>query len=70
MVARGESPGPALVDAMLNFSGGVLLALPGFITDIIGLLMLLPVTRKLFQPLVFYWMRKKMKKGQFIIVQK
>lgn len=70
MVARGEAPGPALVDGMLNFSGGVLLALPGFITDVIGLLLLLPITRKLFQPLVFYWMRKKMKKGQFIIVQK
>lgn len=69
-LARGEAPGPAVIDTMLNFSGGLLLALPGFLTDILGLLLLLPFTRKMFQPLVFYWMRKKMKNGQFIIVQR
>ena len=69
-LARGEAPGPAVVDTMLNFSGGLLLALPGFISDIVGLLLLMPFTRKMFQPLVFVWMRKKLKKGQFIIVQK
>ncbi|MFJ7736824.1 FxsA family protein [Lysinibacillus sp. NPDC097287] len=69
-LARGEAPGPAVIDAMLNFSGGLLLALPGFLTDTLGLLLLLPITRKMFQPLAFYWMRKKMKNGQFIIVQR
>ena len=69
-LANGEAPGPAVIDAMLNFSGGLLLALPGFLTDILGLLLLLPFTRKMFQPIVFYWMRKKMKNSQFIIVQK
>ncbi len=69
-IARGEAPGPALIDTVLIFSGGVLLALPGFITDLIGFLLLMPFSRKMFQPLFYYWMRKKMKKGQFIIVQK
>lgn len=69
-LARGEAPGPAVIDTMLNFSGGLLLALPGFITDLVGLLLLMPFTRKMVQPLVFVWMRKKLKKGQFIIVQK
>ncbi|MFJ6208068.1 FxsA family protein [Lysinibacillus sp. NPDC092081] len=69
-IARGEAPGPALVDTVLNFSGGVLLALPGFITDLVGLLLLMPFSRKMFQPIFYYWMRKKMKQGQFIIVQK
>ena len=69
-LARGEAPGPAVIDTMLNFTGGLLLALPGFITDLAGLLLLMPFTRKMFQPLVFVWMRKKLKKGQFIIVQK
>ena len=69
-LARGEAPGPAVVDTMLTFSGGLLLALPGFISDVVGLLLLMPFTRKMFQPLVFVWMRKKLKKGQFIIVQK
>lgn len=69
-LARGEAPGPAVIDTMLNFSGGMLLALPGFLTDLFGLLLLMPFTRKMFQPLVFLWMRKKMKNGQFIIVQR
>lgn len=69
-LARGEAPGPAVIDTMLNFSGGLLLALPGFLTDLFGLLLLMPFTRKMVQPLVFLWMRKKMKNGQFIIVQR
>lgn len=69
-LAHGEAPGPAVIDAMLNLSGGLLLALPGFLTDILGLLLLMPFTRKMFQPIVFYWMRKKMKNSQFIIVQR
>ena len=69
-LAHGEAPGPAVIDTMLNFSGGLLLALPGFLTDILGVFLLLPFTRKMFQPIVFYWMRKKMKNGQFIIVQR
>jgi len=69
-LARGEAPGSALVDALLTFSGGSLLALPGFLTDLVGLLLLMPFSRKMFQPVVYYWMRKKMKKGQFIIVQR
>lgn len=69
-LSLGEAPGPAVIDTMLNFSGGLLLALPGFLTDMLGLFLLMPFTRKLFQPLVFYWMRKKMKNGQFIIVQR
>lgn len=69
-LARGEAPGAALVDTFLTFGGGLLLALPGFLTDAIGLLLLMPFSRKMFQPIVYYWMRKKMKNGQFIIVQR
>lgn len=52
-IARGEAPGPALIDTVLTFSGGVLLALPGFLTDLIGLLLLMPFSRKMFQPIFF-----------------
>ncbi|MEA0555520.1 FxsA family protein [Lysinibacillus irui] len=69
-MARGEAPGAALVDTLLTFGGGLFLALPGFLTDLVGLLLLMPFSRKMFQPIVYYWMRKKMKKGQFIIVQR
>jgi UPF0716 protein FxsA len=46
-VARGVVPTDELIDAALVFSGGILLFLPGFITDVFGILLLLPPTRHL-----------------------
>ena len=38
-------PGRAMVDGLLIFSAGVLLVIPGFVTALIGLLLLIPPTR-------------------------
>jgi UPF0716 protein FxsA len=46
-VSAGRSPGREVVDGALVLLGGVLLIVPGFITDAIGILMLLPPTRSL-----------------------
>jgi UPF0716 protein FxsA len=43
----GASPGKALGDAGLIAVGGLLMVLPGFVGDLIGLLCLLPGTRAL-----------------------
>lgn len=67
---EGNAPGPAMIDTMLIFVGGILLIIPGFLSDLIGLLMLFSPTRKLFKPVIFMWMRKKMKNGQMIIIQR
>ncbi|WP_332651104.1 FxsA family protein [Lysinibacillus sp. 54212] len=69
-IAQGQPPGVALIEAFMIFVGAVLLIIPGFLTSIIGLMMLTSFTRNLFKPLIFMWLRKKMKKGQVIIVQK
>lgn len=69
-VAQGQPPGVALIETFMIFIGGILLALPGFLTDIIGLLFVLGITRNLFKPLIFLWLRKKMKRGQVVILQK
>ncbi|QSX36795.1 FxsA family protein [Shewanella sedimentimangrovi] len=45
-LARGEMPGSELVQGMMLAMAGVLLLIPGFITDFIGLLLLTPLTRK------------------------
>ena len=42
-----RAPGSAALDGALGFLGGVLLAIPGFVTDAFGALLLLPPTRKL-----------------------
>lgn len=69
-IAQGQPPGVALIEAFMIFVGAVLLIIPGFLTDIVGLMMFTSFTRNLFKPVIFMWLRKKMKKGQVIIVQK
>ncbi|MFT3860983.1 FxsA family protein [Micropruina sp.] len=44
-VATGKLPGGEVLDAVLVMVGGVLVMLPGFFTDIFGLIFLLPFTR-------------------------
>ncbi|WXL24979.1 FxsA family protein [Ectopseudomonas mendocina] len=45
-LARGEMPEEEMFDGLFMALGGGLLLLPGFISDIIGLLCLLPLTRR------------------------
>ncbi len=47
-VARGEPPEIALAESFLCLVGGLLLIAPGFFTDAVGLLCLLPLTRRFF----------------------
>ncbi|MEV5572168.1 FxsA family protein [Spirillospora sp. NPDC052269] len=44
-LSRGEVPERELGDAALVMAGGVLLMIPGFLTDLLGLLFILPFTR-------------------------
>jgi UPF0716 protein FxsA len=45
--ATGRPPGREVLDAALILVGGSLLMVPGFITDVLGLALLLPPTRAL-----------------------
>ena len=49
---RGEMPARAMGDTMLIGLGGLLLLLPGYFTDLMGLLLLLPWTRELIYRLL------------------
>ncbi|MDQ3964476.1 MAG: FxsA family protein [Actinomycetota bacterium] len=44
-LARGEIPTNEAIDGVLVVIGGALLLTPGFVTDLVGLLFLFPVTR-------------------------
>ncbi len=52
---QGEMPAEELIDAMLIFVAGVLLMTPGFLTDLMGLLLLLPFARVHFKR----WLRRR-----------
>jgi UPF0716 protein FxsA len=45
-VSQHQPPGPATVDAALGLLGGVLLLIPGFVTDVLALPLLLPPARR------------------------
>ncbi|NVZ48870.1 membrane protein FxsA [Pseudomonas sp. B6002] len=44
---RGELPAQTMLEGLMMALAGGLLILPGFISDVVGLVMLLPFTRKL-----------------------
>jgi UPF0716 protein FxsA len=46
-VYERRAPGRAALDGLLGFLGSVLLVIPGFVTDALGVLLLLPITRTL-----------------------
>jgi len=52
---QGFMPAEELLDALLIFLAGMALLTPGFLTDLCGLLILLPATRNVFKR----WLRKK-----------
>ncbi len=51
-LGEGRIPDAEIVDGMLVIFGGAFLIVPGFVTDAIGLFLLLPVTRPLARRLV------------------
>ena len=44
-ISAGRAPGKEVLDGVLVLLGGLLLMIPGFITDAVGLFLLLPLTR-------------------------
>ncbi|MEI6859731.1 MAG: FxsA family protein [Shewanella sp.] len=44
-LSRSEAPGQEIVEGMMLAVAGVLLLIPGFVTDLIGLILLTPFTR-------------------------
>ena len=60
-VARGEIPGRELVDGLLILVGGLLMLTPGFLTDAVGLLLLVPPTRLALRALLIRRYSKRMR---------
>ncbi|WP_438311457.1 FxsA family protein [Sporosarcina sp. FA9] len=63
-----ETPGDALIDGVCIFMGGLFLLMPGFITDIIGFLLLFGGPRNLIRPSIHKWIYKKMKNNQILMM--
>lgn len=60
---RGELPMPYIMDGVMILIGGVLLLTPGFFTDLVGLLFLIPPSRMLIKRWLIDWLRERLAKG-------
>jgi UPF0716 protein FxsA len=58
-IAEGRFPGREVADGVMIAVGGTLLLTPGFITDVFGLLLLIPPTRALFRRGTFRYLRRR-----------
>jgi UPF0716 protein FxsA len=62
-LAQRRFPGKEVVDGLLIVVGGTLLLAPGFLTDIVGLLLLIPPTRAIVRGLL-----RRFTIGRFMVV--
>ncbi|MDC0762935.1 membrane protein FxsA [Brevibacillus sp. HB1.2] len=63
-LARGQMPTDSLIDGVLILIGGILLLLPGFVTDVIGLVFLIPYTRMIIRHLLKRWLWNLISSGR------
>lgn len=64
---RGEMPGDAVLNGIFIFVGGILLVLPGYVTDIIGFIFVVPITRALLKPAVMKWIDWKFRRELLLL---
>ena len=65
----GQIPGEAVLDGICILIGGTLLLTPGFITDIVGFLLLFPPTRVPFKFFMKNSFRKRINRGNIKIIK-
>ena len=59
---KGQVPTGHLADAALILVGGVLLMLPGFVTDVFGFVFLLPLTRPFARKMIAFFVARRISK--------
>ena len=62
---EGIMPGDSLIQGAIILAGGILLLTPGFVTDIIGFIFLIPVSRRVVKKYLLKWLKGKIKEGNF-----
>lgn len=59
MLQYGQTPKKPIIDGLCILIGAILLIMPGFITDLIGILLIIPLTRKPFTHYLKKWLTWK-----------
>jgi UPF0716 protein FxsA len=66
-INQGQVPTQSILDGICILAGGLLLLTPGFITDFIGFLLVIPQTRAIVRIWLAILIQKKLLKGTFRI---
>ena len=61
----GIMPGDSLIQGVIILVGGILLLTPGFFTDILGLIFLIPLSRNVVKKYLLEWLKGKIREGNF-----
>ena len=69
-LAAGRLPAAHFLDGALILTGGILLLVPGFFTDFIGLFFLIPATRTLLKRWLRTWFEQKLLKREVTIIHR
>lgn len=59
-LSEGKMPARELADGVLILAGGLMMMAPGVVSDVIGLLLVLPFTRPVFRPAVMALVGKRL----------
>ncbi|MCB5238142.1 FxsA family protein [Niallia circulans] len=65
---QGIMPGDAILDSFCVLVGGLLLLLPGFLTDIVGVIILFPPTRRIGKNLLMRSIQRKLQKKNRVTI--
>jgi UPF0716 protein FxsA len=57
--SSGHPPGHTILKGVLLSLGAILLIFPGFISDIAGIMLLIPFTRRIIQQIIFEWLKNR-----------
>lgn len=60
---EGTLPGDSLIQGAIILAGGILLLTPGFITDLLGFIFLIPGGRRVVKKYLLKWLKGKIKEG-------
>jgi len=63
----GQPPGHALLEGLCVLAGGILLMVPGFFSDLVGITMILPFTRPIYKLFMYRWLERLVRGGRFTI---
>ncbi|TWI56988.1 FxsA family protein [Halalkalibacter nanhaiisediminis] len=67
---QGQLPNGVILDGICILIGGIFLLAPGFITDTIGFLLLIPQTRSIGKAFLIKIFNRMIKNGNFIIMSR